>query len=94
MATLNIARQQARKQGINITDKKEISGYSGCHCGRHETRGHNSACRGMVYERGESCDHGGDAQDRPQSSAPLCEDNRPGCLSLGFHCHGSLRKGL
>lgn len=27
MATLNIARQQARKQGINITDKKEISGY-------------------------------------------------------------------
>lgn len=23
MATLNIARQQARKQGINITDKKK-----------------------------------------------------------------------
>ena len=26
MAALNIARQQARKQGINITNKKEISG--------------------------------------------------------------------
>lgn len=27
MAALNIARQQARQQGINITNKKEISGY-------------------------------------------------------------------